>query len=339
MLHDAMLEYYLNLQQGSSEALEFVELLKGDEAGDLLKNLAFTKSGARIVCLALAYSNAKDRKLILRTFKDTFQAMSYDRHGHQVLLTAYDVIDDTVLTTKTIFPELLGKDHNSEESQRNLLHAAIDPTGRVPILYSFTGRVKSILSNEDQKILNEIHLIRKETSKKAPEVRRKELVTSLSPPLLSFIEKNAQSLMTSGFGCQFMNEVLLSAIGDRNSALVSLAGLAPDIPASGSGTHSSFVGRMLKSLVQGGRYNQKTKTLDLSDPPLGFSDILYPMIKDRAVEWAASENSFVVLALLEAKDFSSTDSLKQSLVKEKSQLATAANAGNRGTQLLLEQLS
>ena len=338
MLHDAMLQYYLNIQQGSSEALEFVELLKGDEAGDLLKNLAFTRSGARIVCLALAYSNAKDRKLILRTFKDTIQAMSYDRHGHQVLLTAYDVIDDTVLTTKTIFPELLGKDHNSEESQRNLLNAAVDPTGRVPILYPFTGRVKSLLSNEDQKLLNEIHPIRKETSKKDPEVRRKELVASLSAPLLSFIEKNAQSLMTSAFGCQFVTDVLLSSIGDRKPALDSIAGLAPEIAVDGSGRHSSSVGRMLKSLVQGGRYNQKTKSLDLSDPPLGFSDILYPKIKDHAVEWAASENSFVVLALLEAKDFSSTSDLKKSLVKGKVQIATAAEVGNRGSQLLLEQL-
>ena len=338
MLHDAMLQYYLNLQGGSSEALEFVELLKGDEAGDLLKNLAFTKSGARIVCLVLAYSNAKDRKLILRTFKDAIQAMSYDRHGHQVLLTAYDVIDDTVLTTKTILPELLGKDHNSEESQRNLLHAAVDPTGRVPILYPFTGRVKSLLSNEDQKLLNEIHPIRKETSKKDPELRRKELVTSLSPPLLSFIEKNAQGLMTSASGCQFMNDVLLSSVGDRKPALVSVAGVVPEVSAGGTGTHSSFVARMLKCLVQGGRYNQKTKTLDLSDPPLGFPDILFPKVKDCAVEWAASENSFVVLALLEAKDFSSNSSLKKSLVKGKSQIATAANAGNRGSQLLLEQL-
>jgi pumilio family protein 6 len=59
MLHDAMLQYFLNVKPGSEEMTEFIELIKGDEEGDLLKNLAFTTSGARLVCLALAYGTAK----------------------------------------------------------------------------------------------------------------------------------------------------------------------------------------------------------------------------------------------------------------------------------------
>lgn len=62
MLHDAMLQYFLNVTPGGEEATEFIELIKGDEEGDLLKNLAFTKSGARLVCLALAYGTAKVRE-------------------------------------------------------------------------------------------------------------------------------------------------------------------------------------------------------------------------------------------------------------------------------------
>ena len=65
MLHDAMLQYFLNTAPGTSEATEFLELLKSDldeeQGGDLLKNLAFTKNGSRVVCLALGYGNAKDR--------------------------------------------------------------------------------------------------------------------------------------------------------------------------------------------------------------------------------------------------------------------------------------
>ena len=93
MLHDAMLQYYLVVNPGGEEATEFVELLKGDEEGDLLKNLAFTKSGARVVALALANSNAKDRKLLLKTYKNIMQSLAFDTYGHQVLLAAYDVID------------------------------------------------------------------------------------------------------------------------------------------------------------------------------------------------------------------------------------------------------
>lgn len=338
MLHDAMLQYYLNLQPGSTEATEFVELLKGDEEGDLLKNLAFTKSGARIVCLALAYSNAKDRKIILRTYKETIRALAFDLHGYQVLLAAYDVVDDTVLIAKSIFSELLGKDHSSEQSQQNLLTAATHLNARIPLLYPFAGQSKSLLSFDDQKLLSEIHAIRTGTSKKDPGVRRKELVSSLSAPLLSFIEKNTRSLMTSNFGCHFMTEVLLGSVGDRTPALNSTAKIAVENSGVGSELHSSDFGRMLKFLVQGGRYNQKAKTLEFSEPPLQFHDILYPNIKDSVVDWAASGNAFVIVALTEAKGFSFADELIRKLRKGKSRISEAAGAGNRGSQLLLDKI-
>lgn len=338
MLHDAMLQYYLNVQQGSTEATEFLELLKGDEEGDLLKNLAFTKSGSRIVCLALAYSNAKDRKLIIRTYKDTIQALAYDIHGHQVLLAAYDVIDDTVLLAKSIFSELVGKDHSSDTSQQNLLAATNHLSGRVPLLYPFTGGVKALLSHDDRKVLTEVHAIRATTSKKDPEVRRKELVHFLSPPLLLLIEKNAQRLIPSNLGCYFMTEVLLNCVGDRKPALSAIANLALRNAEADNGRHSSDFARLLKCLVQGGRYNQKTKTLDRPDPPLGFHDMLYPNIQARAVDWAVSGNSFVILAMYEANDFSFNDELGTVLRKGKRQVVEAAEAGNRGSQLILQKL-
>ncbi len=79
ILHDAMLQYFLNTPVDSTEFSEFVELVKGDEASDLLKNMAFTKSGVRVACLLLAHGNAKDRKQYLKAFKDTYQMMSTDR--------------------------------------------------------------------------------------------------------------------------------------------------------------------------------------------------------------------------------------------------------------------
>ncbi|KAL8814177.1 MAG: hypothetical protein Q9191_008566, partial [Dirinaria sp. TL-2023a] len=169
MLHDAMLQYYLNIQPGGSEATEFIELLKGDEEGDLLKNLAFTESGARIVCLALAYGNAKDRKTILKTYKNTFQMLAYDANGYRVILTAYDVVDDTVLIAKSVISELLGKDTSSEDSHENLLAMATHLKARKTLLYPFSGKAKSLLSDDDRALLDEIHAIRATTSKKDPE--------------------------------------------------------------------------------------------------------------------------------------------------------------------------
>src|SRR6185437_14880184 len=55
ILHDALLQYFLNCKPDSPEVTEFLDMLRDDEEGDCYKNLAFTKSGSRLVCLALAY--------------------------------------------------------------------------------------------------------------------------------------------------------------------------------------------------------------------------------------------------------------------------------------------
>ena len=117
MLHDAMLQYFLNLKPGSSEFNESIQMLLDDEEGDCLKNLAFTKSGSRLVCLTLAHATAKDRKLILRHYKGNMKLLAGDQYGHLVILTAFDVIDHTVMTSKSLLPELLSKDLDEETLQ------------------------------------------------------------------------------------------------------------------------------------------------------------------------------------------------------------------------------
>ena len=364
MLHDAMLQYFLNVQSGSEEMTEFIELLKGDEEGDLLKNLAFTKSGARLVCLALAYGNAKDRKHILRTYKETMQTLAYDANGHQVLLAVYDVIDDTVLVSKSVFPELVGKDTKSESQQQDLLAAAIHLNARIPLLYPFCGKAKAILSTEDLKLLDEIHRIRTTTSKKDPEQRRKELVASLSPALLSLIASHAKELVATSFGCQFITGVLLGAVDGREPALNAVAALTNGEEEIQNLLNQPSAGRMLKTLVQGGRFNPATKAIDPVDPPLGFHNILYKAINDDVITWAIGSNSFVIVGLLEAPGFEQVEELKKTLSKKecKQRLAVAAGssekghseekgrkgrggkpekkttAGNKGTQLLLQEL-
>lgn len=366
MLHDAMLQEFLNLAPGSEEATEFIELLKGDEEGDLLKNLAFTKSGARLVCLTLAYGNAKDRKQILKTYKGTMKTLAYDAYGHQVLLAVYDVIDDTVLVSKSVFTELVGKEALSESQQQDLLQAGNHLNARVTLLYPFCGKAKAILSNEDLKLLDEIHRIRSTTSKKDPEVRRKELVASLSPQLLSLIALNAKGLVSTSFGCQFISEVLLGAPGNGKLAGVAIAVMAKADDETKALLESPAAGRMLKSLVLGGRFNPTTKEIDLAEPPLGFHDVFYSAIKDDVMDWATGANSFVVVGLLEAPGFPHVEELKRTLSKEKNKqkLVTAAGpaggeggkmkvkkskgvkpglgapvkTGNRGTQILLRKL-
>ncbi|TVY48252.1 Pumilio homology domain family member [Lachnellula occidentalis] len=343
LLHDAMLQYFLNAKSGTEEITDFIELLKGDEEGDLMKNLAFTKSGSRVVSLAMAYGTAKDRKQILKTYKDTLQMMAGDPNGHIIILTAYEVIDDTVLTAKSIFPELLSKD--ADKQVENTVFSANDLNARTTLLYLFQGRSKALFPaslDSDLSILSEVDTVRQTTSKKDPEIRRSELAKALSPYLLKAIEAAAADLVATSFGCQFITEVLFGAEGDKTAALAAIAQTAggdptwvqPEVIEEGAETentqppshlaNTAFGGKMLKSLIAGGRFDYSTKTVVPVEPALDFADILYPIIKDYIIEWATGSSSFVPLALVESSSFDKKKEVLSLLKKSKKKLSKAA---------------
>lgn len=335
MLHDAMLQCFLNMKVGTEEHTEFLQKIKDDETGDLLKNLAFTKSGSRLVCLLFAQGNAKDRRQYLKFYKDTFETMCGDQYGHLVILTAYDVIDDTVTTAKAIFPEILGK----SEELANIIFCANNLNARTTILYLFEGTSRALFPHSmsaDLEILKEVHEIRKTTSKKDPEVRRKELIAAASPLLLEAIATSARDIVSTSFGCQFVVDVILGADGDKTQALQAIAETAagdPSTPENPDELYSSqyphpaqtsWAERMFKTLIQGGRFDKATKKIQVVEPPLDFANILYPIIKDHIVAWATGRSSFVVVALLESDTFSQKEKIKKALKKNKAELKKAA---------------
>ncbi|EPS32220.1 hypothetical protein PDE_07180 [Penicillium oxalicum 114-2] len=345
LLHDAMLQYFLNTKPGSTEATEFIELLKGDEEGDLVKNLAFTASGSRVMSLAFAYANAKDRKLLLRFYRDTIKAMAGDVNGHMVLLAAYEVIDDTKLSAKSIFSELLNQNESEEVRHEELYHQVNDLVARVAVLFPFAGdRVKWLLPEADLEVLKEVREVRKETSKKDPTVRRSELAAAASPTMLEFIAARAESLLETSFGCQCIGEVLFDATGDKSAALKAVAQAAK---SESEKRDSAAFGRLLKSLVQGGRYNPATKSVEKVSPPLNFHDLLYEQIRDEVVEWATGPNTFVIVAMAESDDFQGQAELLKTLKKNKKALTKAVDSAKgekkagpaaSGAKLLLEKL-
>ena len=358
MLHDAMLQYFLALTTGSEEQLELLEILKGDidketegGGGDLFRNLAFTKSGSRLVCLALAYGSAKDRKMIMRVFKDAIEMMALDQHAKMVLVVGLDVPDDTKMSSRSIFPELLGQTLEDQKQRLDRMQGLVtNLNARVPILYPLAGPAKWLVGDQEKVLLEEAHAIRANTSKKAPEVRRKELIEALSPPLLEMVAQRADTLTPSSFGCQFITEVLLECIGGegKTSAKEAVASIAAgDVTTEEHPAKNPAVGRMLKALVLGGQYNAKTKQVTLAEERLGFGAVLYPVIKDQIVDWACSDSSFVVVGLLESEDVE--ESIKKevmaTLKRQKKVLEAAAKGtgegdakGNAGAKILVEKI-
>ncbi|KAF2471949.1 pumilio domain-containing protein [Lindgomyces ingoldianus] len=382
MLHDAMLQYFLACKAGSTESSDFLGHLKpdatlreGEEAdnADLLKNLAFTKSGSRLVSLAFAYGTAKDRKLLLRPYKDTIEMMATDVNAHHVLLAALAVIDDTKLTSKSIFGELLPSNDSLPDKVLNL---AGDVRARTILLYPFAAGSKWLLEAHTLERLSELYAIRSATSKKDPDTRLHELARAVEPHLLTAIAARASDFASFSFGLQFMGEVLVGApeveLDKRKEALTEVAGLAQQIldftpVAPGPETHdatgkcdlTTHGKNMLKTLVQGGKFDPKTKKVVPVEPPLGFADMFWDQVKDNLIQWATGPGSFVVVGLVEAGGFLRKTEVLNTLNAGRNKLEAAAGPpindmekkrgknsakppgkgkGNAGTRILLEKL-
>ena len=342
MLHDALLQYFLNCKPGSPEATEFQKMLQDDEQGDCYKNLAFTKSGSRLTCLTLAHGSSKDRRIILRFYKGIMKMLAADVHGHLVILTAYDVIDDTVMSAKAIFPELLNEKVEAEQRDQELFGQINHLTARIPLLYLLDdGHPGWLMSEEDKKVMAEIRDIRTTASKKDPQTRRLELVKGISGSLLDLIVRHTETLVDSSFGCQFVTEVLFGAVGEKAAALNTVAAWAENKSVAFDSPHSS---RMLKALVQGGRFDRKTRSVKSVEPALGFADLLYETVKDNILPWASGPDSFVIVAMLEADTFSKRKTLVKQLKQYRSHLEQLSKSvsyqegGNPGARILVQRL-
>jgi pumilio family protein 6 len=375
MLHDAMLQYFLVCEPGTEQANDFLDHLKpdptikeGEEADnvDLLKNLAFTKSGSRLMSLCFAYGTAKDRKLFLRPYKDNIELMAYDVNAHHVLLAALAVTDDTKLSSKSIYGELLPSNDTLAEKVLNL---ANDARARTVLLYPFASDAKWFLDDNTRERLAEVYAIRQTTSKKDPNTRTHEVAKNIEPQLLSAITARAEEFASFAFGLQFIGEVLVGAPeiepAKRAEALKEVARLSQSIldsslPSSSGGDNkaSSHGKNMLKTLVQGGKFDPATKKVVPVEPALGFADLLWQEIKGNVVQWATGQGAFVVVALTEAEGFAKKEEVLKALRKERKALEKAAGPartdkdkktkgkkdakpeerGNAGSRILLEKL-
>ncbi|KAF2686485.1 ARM repeat-containing protein [Lentithecium fluviatile CBS 122367] len=368
MLHDAMLQYFLTCKPGSTESNDFLEHLRPDptlKEGEedpninLLKNLAFTKPGSRLVSLALAHGTAKDRKVLLRPYKDQITDMAIDPNAHHVLLAALAVVDDTKLTSKSIFGELLPTGDSLPEKVLNITN---DARARTVLLYPFASDSKWLMDEETRERLSELYAIRGLTSKKDPNIRQQEIARAIEPQLLTAVLARTGDFAAFSFGLQFMGEVLVGAPEvepeKRKKALEEVATHAQQILDNGN--HATSHGKnMLKMLVQGGKFDPKTKKVVPVEPSLGFADMFWGQIKSDLMSWATGQGSFVIVSLVEAEEFVKKEGVLSALRKGRKQLEAAAAApaqpdvkrqkkgkgadkgharGNAGARILLEKL-
>ncbi len=90
---------------------------------DAMVALAASRDGLLAGCIVLAYSSAKERKVVLSHLKTQVQELAVHDHGHMLLVKALDCVDDTVQLSKAILKPL------SAETE-DVLQTATDRFGR-----------------------------------------------------------------------------------------------------------------------------------------------------------------------------------------------------------------
>ncbi|ETN86958.1 CPL domain protein [Necator americanus] len=77
-----------------------------DSLKDRIPELVHTPDGAYTAMKCIWNANTKDRKLIVKNFKDLAVKVAMEHYGHRVLMAVFDSVDDTVLVNKYITTEL-----------------------------------------------------------------------------------------------------------------------------------------------------------------------------------------------------------------------------------------
>uniref|UniRef100_A0A9L0TRK0 Pumilio RNA binding family member 3 n=1 Tax=Equus caballus TaxID=9796 RepID=A0A9L0TRK0_HORSE len=155
-----------------------------------------------------------DRKVIVKTMKTYVEKVANGQYSHLVLLAAFDCIDDTKLVKQIIISEIIS-------SLPNIIN---DKYGRKVLLYLLSPRDPAHTVREIIEVLQKgdgnAH------SKKDTAIRRRELLESISPALLSYLQGHAQEVVLDKSACVLVSDILGAAIGDVQPAMDAIASLA-----------------------------------------------------------------------------------------------------------------
>jgi hypothetical protein len=100
IIHRAIVEY-LSISK-KSMIQEVVQQL----SGALLVRMLHTRDGAKVGVTCVMHGSNKDRKKIVKGMKGHVSKIARDEHGSMVLLSLFDVMDDTQLVTKVCYLQL-----------------------------------------------------------------------------------------------------------------------------------------------------------------------------------------------------------------------------------------
>lgn len=180
LIHRLMLEYVQH--EETAKLQDWISTFEGQ-----LVEILHTFEGARVVSRCIAVATAKQRKNIIKSFKTFVNKIAKEEYGHQVLLVAFAVVDDTVLMRSVIISELI----------KNLPEYLEDKQASRLIQYllaTASDSVNSVLSSQAVQLVKDSIAAAAEagTSKKDSALRSNELRADLIEPLSDLIISSSE---------------------------------------------------------------------------------------------------------------------------------------------------
>lgn len=209
-VHQLIWEYISECDGLTSRLTDMVNLL-----ADSVLKLITTKPGARLMCVIISNSTAKDRKKIMKALKGhVLESLLHDS-GHLAIMRLVDVTDDTVNVQKMILDEIMATKpvlkYSASGEQINdpfppLIKIAKHQFGRKLLLRLLSPNKRHL--EPDEECLFSVESIAAGTSKKSPSVRRYEHVVYLRNPLLQITSSYLHYLVTCQTGSAVLVEVI-----------------------------------------------------------------------------------------------------------------------------------
>jgi len=176
---------------------------------ELLTPMVHTREGAIVSHYTISYGSPKVRKAIVKSFKEFFSKLALQEYGHLAIVRLLDVVDDTLLLTKSVLNELIPI----------LPESAVHKQGYLWIMHILAPYSLQNFSETTVGLLTQTmkssHGVEAQISKKDRSQRRKELLDYISPKLLELCSSHTLDLLNSPWGCRVLYHTLTQVEGNK----------------------------------------------------------------------------------------------------------------------------
>ncbi|CAG9860728.1 unnamed protein product [Phyllotreta striolata] len=284
-----------------------------------------SKDGARAAMQCIWHGSNKDRKIIMKKIKEHLLDLCKHEHGHCVIITLLDCIDDTVLLHKIVLSDIL-------KFSKEL---AVDDWGRKVLLWLVAPADSSKFH---PLFINELIAGREaSTCKKTPEIRRKEILDYSISTLFDLVRSDSSFWLSNASLAMELVAIIKSGAGDDlvHSSIVDVI-IQPDWMTKEnnkeiSGIENAGIHMALKKLVQ----FDKTRS-ERNESTFG-SVLINKLEADTVKHWLSTNRGcFFLVALYENGCETTQNKMKTKLKKH---VQVLKKQSSQGAKILLSKIS